>query len=166
VDREFVEIAIPWLALVVSAIALGFAIWAAIHTRGYEQRDNELQARIVELEEQRDVRSGPARRAAIASAMLADIAAIELRLIDAFHSAHDEPLKGMPPLTRARRDDGRAEVVRLHFLTTPLGEHAHRRLGAAYITLLTPTLRPATDETLMGVPRLLSLHVRQRGGVP
>jgi hypothetical protein len=98
-DRDFVQIAIPWLALVVSAIALAFAGWAALHTRGYERRDNELQGRIVELEEERETRSGPRRRAAVATALLTELDALDMILGQVAEYRDSSPLlKYLPRL--------------------------------------------------------------------
>ena len=65
---------------------------------------------------------------------------------------------------RARRDDRGADIVGLHFLPQPLGDHAHGMLGgridgAARAHLVAGDRRDVDD-----VAALLRLHVRQRGG--
>jgi hypothetical protein len=54
IDREFVEIAIPWLALVVSIIALVLSARLSKRQNELQEQENRLGARIVELEEGRD----------------------------------------------------------------------------------------------------------------
>jgi hypothetical protein len=67
-DRDFVEIVIPWLALVVSVVALGIGARLSRQQNALQETENALQARIVELEEARE-------RARIADAAKADLVA-------------------------------------------------------------------------------------------
>jgi hypothetical protein len=66
------------------------------HNNQLEQRNGDLQQQIVRLEEARDARAGPLRRAAVASMMLVDLSRAEAAMMDQYYFPDDDLLTHLP----------------------------------------------------------------------
>jgi hypothetical protein len=82
-DIDSATLIIAFYALLVTAVAAGAGVWAALEQRAnnkLEKRNGDLQSQLVRIEEQRDERSGPERRAAVATALLFELDSLEPNL--------------------------------------------------------------------------------------
>jgi len=82
-DRDTVTFVLGAYAAIATIGALGAALWAVREQREnnkLEKRNGDLQAELLQLERNRDFRSGPERRSAVASAVLFELDGLEPNL--------------------------------------------------------------------------------------